>query len=62
MSDVEHRVQAIAANSTFGEELEAQLLQHERQGWELAAAVPNPEGQVTLVFKRPLPLVGSPRT
>ncbi|MEO8694405.1 MAG: hypothetical protein ABI658_12865 [Acidimicrobiales bacterium] len=60
MSDIEHRVMVVDADAASGEALQAQLQQHERQGWELAAAVPNPGGKVSLVFKRPRPLLGSP--
>ena len=59
MSDVEHRVHVLDANSAFGEALEAELIQHEQQGWELAAALPSPDGQVSLVFERPRALLGS---
>lgn len=60
MSDIEHRVLVVDADAASGEPLQAQLQIHERQGWELAAAVPSPDGRVSLVFKRPRALLGSP--
>ena len=62
MSDVEHRVVVVGAESASGEALEANLHQYERHGWELSAALPNPDGQVSLIFKRPRPLLGAPET
>ena len=59
MSNVEHKVVVIAAESA-PEDLEQHLAQFERQGWELAATLPHSDGQVSLVFKRPRPLLGSP--
>jgi len=60
MSDVQHKVVLIGADSVSGEALEAQIVQQEAQGWELAAALPHQNGQASLVFKRPRPLLGSP--
>ena len=62
MSDIEHKVVVVSAELTSGEALEAHLHQHERQGWELTATLPNPDGRVSLVFKRPRPLLGAPDT
>jgi hypothetical protein len=62
MSDIEHKVVVVGAEAASGEALEAHLHQHDRQGWELAAALPNPDGRVSLVFKRPRPLLGAPET
>jgi hypothetical protein len=59
MSDIEHRVMVVGAVEASGDALQIQLEHAERQGWELAAAVPGPDGQVSLVFKRPRPLLGS---
>ena len=58
MSNVEHKVAVIAADAP--DDLEQHLAQFERQGWELAATLPHSDGQVSLVFKRPRPLLGSP--
>lgn len=55
MSDVEHKVVELVRDSV-STALEAELHRHEKDGWELAATMPNSDGSVSLIFKRPRPL------